>query len=602
MNQYTPKSCFEQNIADFQQQYKAEKKRYNRIATLRLLVLLGGITLSIWLLNSHSGWWALITIAATLGGFMALVKVHDRVRKSRQLLSELILINQEESQRLNDEWQDFDPGREYLDPDHPYIGDLDIFGQGSLFQYLNRSATEEGREKLAKWLSQPADERTIALRQEAVEELCKSPEWRQHFQATGRLHQKDTPDQKALEQWLNQAPVCYGHSILNVTLYALPALTLLAGIYSLITFQWSVLGVFVVAQWIITGFYKRTINEHHLAITHYSNHLKQYQALLGTIESQNWNTAYLNQLSQKIKAKENQTASGTLHQFIKILDAFDTRLGMIVPLLLNGLLLWDIHCVRRIEQWKSRHREDVLQWFPVIGEWDALHSLAGFFELNPEFAMPQLSQDSLLKAKGLSHPLLPRETRVSNDVEINEEGQFLLITGSNMAGKSTFLRTTGVNLVLAMTGAPVCAEQFTFKPMTLYTSMRIGDSLRGGQSTFYAELARLRSILEALENADQPVFILLDEILKGTNSQDKLQGSRAYIEQLIRLKGSGLIATHDIALSELENAYSSNIFNYNFEVMMEEGDFQYDYKLKRGVCQTMNASELMRSMGIGVQS
>jgi len=233
-----------------------------------------------------------------------------------------------------------------------------------------------------------------------------------------------------------------------------------------------------------------------------------------------------------------------------------------------------------------------------LGDFDSLSSFSAFYYTNNKFTFPSLKDVFSLEATEIGHPMILEQERVCTDIKINSLGQFVLITGSNMAGKSTFLRTIGINMVLAMCGAPVCAKHFSVFPLQLFSSMRIGDDLSNRESTFYAELKRLKKILDEIEK--QEVFILLDELLKGTNSKDKLAGSIALIRQLIESKAAGIIATHDLALGELENEYPEKLRNYNFEVDIKNDQFFFDYKLKKGICNILNATELMKSMGLKV--
>jgi DNA mismatch repair ATPase MutS len=274
---------------------------------------------------------------------------------------------------------------------------------------------------------------------------------------------------------------------------------------------------------------------------------------------------------------------------------------MIMGIVLNGLLMWDLQCILRLERWKNRSAEKLPAWFAILGEFEALNSLAGFRFNVPEAVFPVPDPAGpILKASSLAHPLIHPGENIPNDIEINDFGRFMLITGSNMAGKSTFLRTVGVNLVLAGAGAPVMARKMSFRPVPIFTSMRVRDSLSSRESTFYAELKRLRRIIE-YHNQGRQAIVLLDEILKGTNSRDKHFGSEMFIRQLIKLESAGLIATHDLELSKLEDEFPDHIRNFCFEVEINNQEFIFDYKLREGVCQTLNATELMKKMGISIE-
>jgi DNA mismatch repair ATPase MutS len=318
------------------------------------------------------------------------------------------------------------------------------------------------------------------------------------------------------------------------------------------------------------------------------------------VEERDFSAGYLVDLQQELSPMGIK-AGRRLQALARLLVQFDRRLNMIMGVVLNSLLMWDLQCILRLEKWKSANADKVPKWFRVLGEFDALNSLANFRFNIPETVFPVICQgDSFIEAESISHPLIPAVENISNDVKIGGHGEFMLITGSNMAGKSTFLRTIGVNMVLAGAGAPVLAERMAWKPVPILTSMRVRDSLSSRESTFYAELKRLRMIIEVLKSGKE-VMIILDEILKGTNSRDKHFGSEMFIRQLVREGAVGLIATHDLELSSLEKEFPGKIRNYSFEVQIDQQEFIFDYKLREGVCKTLNATELMKKMGISIE-
>jgi DNA mismatch repair ATPase MutS len=276
----------------------------------------------------------------------------------------------------------------------------------------------------------------------------------------------------------------------------------------------------------------------------------------------------------------------------------DSNLNIVISVILNGLLMFNIHLLIAVEAWRNQYREMIPKWFAILDEVDALSSLATLSFNNPDFIFPaQTSGGYNLIASGMGHPLIPRERCVKNDFEIHGWNQFSIITGANMSGKSTFLRTVGTNYILAMMGAPVFAEKFIFCPVEIHSSIRTNDSLVKRESYFYAELKRLKEIIDELEQGRQK-FILLDEILKGTNSSDKQTGSIALIKQLMKYNVAGMFATHDLALGDLINAYPDHITNHCFEIMIDKDRMEIDYKLRPGVCKNLNASYLMKKMGI----
>jgi len=351
---------------------------------------------------------------------------------------------------------------------------------------------------------------------------------------------------------------------------------------------------------IISGMKYRKVNLKHSMLSRKYPLLKKYAALFRMIETAEFSSARM-QENQKNLFTGNTSASKAIHSLARISNAFDTRLNLLAGFLMNVFFLWDIRQSIRLENWQKKYRDHMLQWFNVMGEADATVSLAGFHYNNPDYIFPEiLSADALtLEGKALGHPLIHARKRVCNDYNVPGWSHFTILTGANMAGKSTFLRTVGVNMLLASCGAPVCANKMVLTPVDIVTSIHTIDSLANNESYFYAELKRLQMIINMLKEGKQ-VFIILDEILKGTNSGDKQSGSKALVKQLISLKAAGIIATHDLSLGTLIKNFPENIRNKCFEVDIDRDRLDYDYLLKDGIAQNMNATILMERMGITV--
>jgi DNA mismatch repair ATPase MutS len=316
------------------------------------------------------------------------------------------------------------------------------------------------------------------------------------------------------------------------------------------------------------------------------------------IETALYKSEYLAELQKKIIIPHEQSASKAIHQLATILKYMDSNLNLLVSVILNGMFMFNLHLLLKVEKWKKDNSEKVPDWFETIATFDALTSLANFAYNQSNFTFPKkLDDDFSFKAENLGHPLIQQEKRVVNNLDINGWNQFAIITGANMSGKSTFLRTIGVNYILAMTGAPVCASNLEFYPVQIHSSIRTNDSLARNESYFYAELKRLKQIIDELESGKRK-FILLDEILKGTNSKDKQAGSFALIEQLLRYKSVGMFATHDLALGDLANQYPDHVNNLCFEIHISGDEMKIDYILHKGVCKNLNATYLMKNMGI----
>lgn len=502
---------------------------------------------------------------------------------------------------INGKFDFHENGNEFIDYAHPYTFDLDVFGEGSLFQYLNRTCSTMGKSKLAKYLIKPSkDINRIISNQDAIQELRDKLDWRQDLQCIAYKAGESISDRDELLEWVNEPLYFLKRKIYRWVVIVLPlatALMLIFSILSVIPSEFLLLSLIINLGFV--GFHVRRINTIHGKVSRKFKMLKKYASILRMIDEEDFKSDRLALLKEKLKVR-NLLASENIDKLANIINGLDQRLNMLTAVLLNGLFLWDIIYSLRLERWQSTFKDEFPKWFSVIGEIDALSSLACYTYNNPENCFPEIrSKKFKLWAKELGHPLIPSDTRVNNDIRIENMGNFMIITGANMAGKSTWLRTVGINMILAMVGAPVCAQEFEFYPLEIYTSMRTLDSLAKNESYFYAELKRLQMIIKELTKGSQ-IFIILDEILKGTNSKDKHDGSKALLKQFIHLNTVGLIATHDIQLGELVNIFPENIKNYCFEVEIEGERLHFDYKLREGISKNLNATILMKKMGITI--
>ena len=493
---------------------------------------------------------------------------------------------------LNGDLSDLSDGDQFKDPTHFYSYDIDLFGKGSFFQYLNRTTVKTGKEKLAAILCQNGIN-SIIEKQNAIKELSNLAKWRQQFSATGSLIKVDESIE-TIVKWLkihqfftpksmSYLPNVYGG--LSLVLFFLSYLSFVPN--SLIVI-WFFVGL------TITGIYIKKINTLYLYANKAKETFKQYHQLLAFIENETFISDILKQKQAEIKI-ENQKASQIFLQLSKILDAFDQRNNMIIGVFANSFALRDLYHCHRIEQWIDTYLEKVHSWFEVIAFFDAQNSLANFQFNHPNFTFPTIvDHTTSLKAENLGHPLIAEEKRINSSVNINNE-QFFIITGANMAGKSTFLRTVSLAIVMSNVGLPVCATNFEYTPIKLITSMRTSDSLSDDESYFFSELKRLKYIVDAIKN--QKYFIILDEILKGTNSIDKAKGSRKFVKKLVNFRATGIIATHDLSLCKISEELSQ-VQNYYFDAEIVNEELYFDYTLKTGICKNMNASFLLQKMKI----
>ncbi|CAM1374238.1 DNA mismatch repair protein MutS [Tenacibaculum litopenaei] len=483
-------------------------------------------------------------------------------------------------------------GKEFSNPSHSFSHDIDLFGQGSFFQYVNRTVTRDGKQHLATLLTSN-DITEIANKQAAVKELAAKAIWRQDFSAKASTVNSDkTTD--ALIEWIKN----YRSDLPKYSAFV-PLVFGGISVVTLVLTAFGILPIGVLVALLISGLaisvtqLKKT-QAIYTQASAAKDLFKQYQLLLEEIENQQFEASLLVAKQRAIES-EQRKASAIIKQFSKILDAFDQRNNIIVALVGNGLFLWDWKQAYKAEQWLQHYQIQVASWFEAVQFFDAYNSLANYQYNHPEFCTPELqSHDAGIEASSLAHPLLKPTVRVANDFGI-QTADFFIVTGANMAGKSTFLRTVALAIVSANCGLPVCANSFKYRPIKLITSMRTADSLAEDESYFYSELKRLKFIVDTIKT--DRYFIILDEILKGTNSFDKAQGSKQFVHKLSRSNSTGIIATHDVSLCELATEVPS-IHNYFFEATITGDELSFDYTMKTGICKNMNASFLLKKMEI----
>ncbi|MCX8490547.1 MAG: hypothetical protein ORN54_05720 [Cyclobacteriaceae bacterium] len=526
--------------------------------------------------------------------FFFLVQRQLKKENEREVFKHLIDLNQWEAAAVRYDFQNFPDGQRYVDPSHVYSHDLDLFGKSSLFQFLNRCATRLGENRLASDLAYlTLNKDTIRDRQKAICELGSMMELRQNCWAIGKqIHDVDF-NLDYLWVWLKSTNLFHRKRAFLILRWALPALTclsLLANAFNPV-FQSVFLLLFLV-QLAISSYFSKPITRLQGQLANYRFVLENYAKLFHRMGDQSFNAILLRE-HQRIAAE----ASTHVHEFSKLVNALETRMNLISRLFGNGLFLYDLHTVSRLEQWREQHAASLPTWTNSLAEWDAMLSFATFHFNHSDYAFAEMNDQLKVVAKGVGHPLIPPSQCVTNSFDLGDPTGLMLITGANMAGKSTFLRSVGVNFILGLNGSPVCASYWSTPIAALRTGMRTADSLQEHQSYFYAELNRLHSIIEELR-VGNPMLLLLDEILKGTNSTDKQLGSRELIKQLIQQEALVLIATHDIALGDMEQQFPEKVLNSCFEGKIESDQLTFDYKLNKGVAQKANATFLMRKMGI----
>jgi hypothetical protein len=573
------------------------RKKQLMISLLRLLVFLAGIFLTVTgFIHSTAAGISSLVISILL--FLFLVKRSSDYTARIVLKQNLVKINNDELNALDVNYSAFDGGIDLADTDHDFSNDIDLFGEDSLFRYLNRTVTFSGRSQLAEWLSEPYKLRDeITERQEAVSELAGKLDWRQHFMACGIGEQTDK-DNDSFNEWLNEKESIMSSPVMKALSYILPSTEVALLLLTVAGFMpVRIIILFFILNLFLTGLFVKKSNRIHAMVSRKHLFLASVGSLIRSFENEKFSSPVLIDMQLKLYADKG-SAADKIRELDKIIRAFDSRLNLFVGFILNGLLLWDFHCLMKLEKWKASTAVSFPEWMNLLGKADGFGSLANYSYNNPDYSFPEVIENgSVIDAVAMGHPLLKRSLRVNNDFSVGHHGQVFIITGANMSGKSTFLRTVAINLVLAMTGAPACAERMCFSPVKLFTSMRTTDSLSHNESYFYAELKRLKILKERLES-EKNIFFILDEILKGTNSNDKSLGSRLFLKRIIELGGTGLIATHDISLGEMESEFPENVVNKCFEIEIDGENISFDYLIHNGITRKMNAAVLMRQMGI----
>ncbi len=598
LNQGSPKASFENNVHLYEDELAKTKARARKVSLFRILVFFTTV-IAIYFASLSALWVVALVGVIGFGLFIRLVITHTGLSKKQQLLEALVSINHRELQLFEKKnWPEYHGVHDNIH-DHPYAGDLDVFGKRSLMQLIDRTVTYSGRQLLSQRLLHPITEPgKISERQIAIADLADKFSWRQNFQAFGSFVKDEEHTIEDIKTWVNNRSRVFNNFFYKIMLLINPMLAIFT-IYMVSQGRWneSAFVLFLAVPFAVIGSRLTLISKQHSQLSKKGALLKKYAGLLQLLEKENFSSPLLKSIKESLFERQTGTHRA-LRKLSKISEAFDFRLNLLMGILLNIFLLWDIIQVIRLERWKEKYGKQLNFWFDELALIDELSSFAGFAFQHPKACYPVISEkDFEIKAREAKHPFIVSDQCVGNDIDIQNWKEVHIITGANMAGKSTYLRTVGINLLLAMTGAPVLADSFVFKPIQLFTGIVTNDSLQDGESYFFAELKRLKEIIDALEDGQQ-LFIILDEILRGTNSADKQKGSKAMIQQLIRLGTSGMIATHDQSLGELADSFPDHVQNKRFEVEIENNELVFDYKLKPGISENLNATFLMKKMKI----
>lgn len=585
-----PIDYYKQQIKVHTQDLQALKKKLAISSTIRLAVFLLACFGVYYFFGNARAVFAIVALAII--AFIYLVTKHSNLQYNRDLKKALIAESETEIEVLNRVFHHLPDGEKYKDPSHFYSLDIDLFGRGSLYQYINRTGLESGADYLASIFTEN-EINGIEKKQKAITELASKPHWRQRFSAIASLVKTESSAAE-VSSWLKNyvpfmpkwiKPLSIVFTIVSTSLIFLNFLGILSGYF---TAAWFVLGI------IIIGIFQKKVNNLLKHTSKIQSTFEQFYKLILEIEKEEFTTEILAEKRNAVLQTDVKT-SAVLKKFARYFDVLEQGNIMLFGAIINGFTLRNLRHCSNIENWIETHSDNVPTWFNSITFFDAYNSLGNFRFNHPHYVFPEINNNlPVLNVKGAGHPLLKEATMVRNDFKINSE-EFFIVTGANMAGKSTFLRTVSLQILMGNIGLPVCAEKAEYNPIKLITSMRTTDSLTDDESYFFSELKRLKFIVDAIKS--DRYFIILDEILKGTNSTDKAIGSRKFVEKLVGSNSTGIIATHDLSLCSAANDLPE-VKNYFFDAQIENDELFFDYTFKPGICQNMNASFLLKKMQI----
>lgn len=600
------KEFYNRNITTTEAELVVIEKKVNTNSLFRLAVILVGGTILFKIFQLNDVLLLFVTVIAIILLFSYLILRQSKLEKKREEKRAFLRVNRNEIDLLQGHVNIYSNGEQFEDGKHPYISDLDIFGPHSLFEKINRSATPDGVERLASWFLKSANKEIICSRQKASAEIVEKKEWAQHLQTKLLFNLGQKINVKTfLTTYLGDESLNFGSPFMKIYVPIAPLLFLAGGVVSIFLYPiWGYLAILGLIHlcWAMAlggkvGYFSSRIDKIGTTLVAYSDAIQ-------LIENEKFSAELNIHLQEELKTDHaEKKLSQAFRELGNLVDKLDARNNILVGAILNIIFLWDFRQVLSIVKWKENYEGNIVHAFDIIADFEALLGLSALKRNMPDWTTPVILDNYLeegMHAEDINHPLIPVDQAVANNYDARTH-RVALVTGSNMAGKSTFLRTVGVNAVLAYAGAVVCAKQFKLPIYRLVTYMRIKDSLNESTSTFKAELDRMKFILGIVEVADDS-FFLIDEMLRGTNSVDKYLGSRAVIKKLIAMKGRGMVATHDLQLATLESEYPSILQNYHFDIQIKEGEMLFDYKLKDGQCTVFNASLLLKGIGIDVDN
>jgi len=590
-----PQAEYDRRLSAIAASTAQHRKQDNAFAAAKIIIGLLIVASAVWLAKYHAAKIFFLLIPVAL--FIVLAMLHERVLKSLRKDARLQAYYRQGIARIENRWAGSgETGERFLAPDHPYARDLDIFGPGSLFQLLCTARSSSGEETLAAWLRAAAPVAEIAARQQAVRELTPRLGFREQLALAGEDARAAMHPQQLIA-WAEAAqPV--NRVQIRIAAFCLSALWLLS-LFAWWKWDWlDAAFVMSLVNFGVSHAMHRKLNPIVAGVDGAEHDLALLAAIVSILEKEPVTATKFTQLLARL-ARSGAIASQAIRNLSKRLAWFDSRHNLFVRIL-DPFLFYTPHCVLAIDTWRKRHGAAVREWLAVTGEMEALSSFAVYAYEHPADTFPQIVENGpYFEAQEIAHPLLARDKSIPNDLKLDRQLQLLVISGPNMAGKSTFIRSIGINAVLAQAGAPVCARRMALSSLQVTASICILDSLQGGLSRFYAEISRLKQIDE-LSQKNTPVLFLLDELLSGTNSYDRRIGTESFVRSLLARGAIGLVTTHDLALAEIAERIGLTAANSHFEDTFEDGKLHFDYKLTPGIVQTTNALLLMRSIGLDV--
>jgi len=602
----TARAAYEERKEVRAQQAQAFEQRETKTGYIRFATALVAIALGITAYQSPSmsGNWVWLPVIA----FFALLIWQSHLGRQRKRAEAKARYWQQGLDRMADRWHGQGPsGQRFLAEDHLYARDLDLFGDGGLFQLLCQARTPEGETRLADWLRAGADAETVAARQEAAAELAGALDLRESLAAASDA-QKGDLNASALRDWVAEPAVDWPRRRIRASRATMVILAAAFAVIMPLAFSGRISGLYLGAILFVELSFMTRLKPYMERVgAQISARLAQLEALgriLAVVQGRSFSSPLLQKITKRLSA-EGMTAAARTRQVGRLVSMFDTsRNQMLIPIAFP--LFWPHHFAISLERWRLAHGPTVLAWLDAVADLEALLSLAAFAYEHPDYSTPKLSSaPPHLLGEALGHPLLPRKTRVCNDVALGagspDTARLVLISGSNMSGKSTYLRTVGINTVLAQAGAVVCAARFALSPVRVGATLNIHDSLAEGKSRFYAEITRIKAIVALTEDTKAPpVLFLFDEILHGTNSDDRQTGATAVMKGLLKRHTLGFVTTHDLALTRMAQEIEGGVRNMHLQDQMVDDVMTFDYQIRPGVVTRSNALALMRAVGLEV--